>query len=60
MLLDGLIEEQKTLIVKIEKGKGVMKPEDRKAVMSLIKEISNKIDKTKVTMNTKDQVSIWL
>ena len=58
MLLDGLIEEQKTLIVKIEKGKGVMKPEDRKAVMSLIKEISNKIDKTKVTMNTKDQVSI--
>ena len=50
MLLDGLIEEQKTLIVKIEKGKGVMKPEDRKAVMSLIKEISNKIDKTKVTM----------
>ena len=50
MLLDGLIEEQKTLIIKIEKGKGVMKPDDRKAVMSLIKEISNKIDKTKVTM----------
>jgi len=52
MLLDGLIEEQKTLIVKIEKGKGVMKPEDRKAVMSLIKEISNKIDKTKEEIKT--------
>ena len=51
-LLNGLIEEQKSLIVKVEKGKGTMKPEDRKAILSIIKELSNKIDKTKEEIKT--------
>ena len=46
-LLDGLIEQQKALISKIEKGKGTMKQDEKMKVMNLLKELSNSIDKTK-------------
>ena len=55
-LLDGLIEQQKALIVKIEKGKGTMKQEEKTKVMSLLKELSNSIDKTKEDI--KNMISI--
>merc|ERR1719509_44123 len=46
-LLDGLIEQQKKLIVKIEKGKGVMKAEEKAAAMKLLKDMSGAIDRTR-------------
>lgn len=51
-LLDGLLEEQKKLIVRLEKGKGTLKPEDKKAIMDVIKDISNSIDRTKEEIKT--------
>ena len=39
------MEEQKKLIVRLEKGKGTLKPEDKKAIMDVIKDISNSIDR---------------
>ena len=46
-LLDGLIEQQKSLISKIENGKTTMKQEEKTKVMRLLKELSTSIDKTK-------------
>ena len=55
-LLDGLIEQQKALISKIEKGKGTMKQDEKMKVMNLLKELSNSIDKTKEDI--KNMISI--
>lgn len=46
-LLDGLIEQQKSLISKIENGKSTMKQEEKTKVMRLLKELSSSIEKTK-------------
>lgn len=46
-LLDGLIEQQKSLISKIENGKATMKQDEKTKVMRLLKELSTSIDKTK-------------
>merc|ERR1719340_30444 len=46
-LLDGLIEQQKSLISKIEAGKSTMKQDEKTKVMRLLKELSTSIDKTK-------------
>ena len=51
-MLDGLIEQQKALIVKLEKGKGTIKPEDKKKIMNLLKELSSSIDRTKEDIKT--------
>jgi len=56
-LLDGLIEQQKALISKIEKGKGTMKPDEKDKVMNLLKELSNSIDKTKEDIRNMISVS---
>ena len=54
--MDGLIEQQKALICKLEKGKGTMKQEEKTKVMRLLKELSNSIDKTKEDI--KNMISI--
>ena len=54
--MDGLIEHQKALISKIEKGKGTMKQDEKMKVMNLLKELSNSIDKTKEDI--KNMISI--
>ena len=54
--MDGLIEQQKALIFKIEKGKGTMKQDEKMKVMNLLKELSNSIDKTKEDI--KNMISI--
>ena len=54
--MDGLIEQQKALISKIEKGKGTMKQDEKMKVMNLLKELSNSIDKTKEDI--KNMISI--
>merc|ERR1712098_435904 len=46
-LLDGLIEQQKMLISKLEKGGGSMKPEEKTKIMKLLKELTNSIDRTR-------------
>jgi len=46
-LMEGLIEQQKALIVKLEKGKGVIKPDEKTKIMKLLKELSSSIDRTK-------------
>merc|ERR1712106_1052967 len=51
-LLDGLIEQQKALIVKLEKGRGTIKPDDKKKIMNLLKELSSSIDRTKEDIKT--------
>merc|ERR1719318_2287995 len=51
-LLDGLIERQKALIVKLEKGKGTIKPEEKGKIMKLLKELSASIDRTKEDIKT--------
>ena len=56
-LLDGLIEQQKALISKIEKGKGTMKQDEKDKVMNLLKELSNSIDKTKEDISNMISVS---
>ena len=42
-LLDGYLEEQKKLIAKLEKGN--VKPEDKKTIMAVIKDIAKAIDR---------------
>ena len=54
--MDGLIEQQKALISKIEKGEGTMKQDEKMKVMNLLKELSNSIDKTKEDI--KNMISI--
>ena len=51
-LLDGLIEQQKALIVKLEKGKGSIKTEEKAKIMKLLKELSASIDRTKEDIKT--------
>ena len=47
-LMVGLIEEQKGLIARLEKGKGTMKPEEKKAIMGILKELSTSIDRYRI------------
>merc|ERR1719508_526785 len=56
-LLDGLIQQQKALIVKLEKGKGSIKPEEKAMIMKLLKELSSSIDRTKEDIKTSLNVS---
>ena len=51
-LLDGLIEQQKMLISKLEKGKGTMKVEEKTKIMKLLKELTNSIDRTRQDIKT--------
>ena len=51
-MLDGLIEQQKALIVKLEKGKGSIKTEEKAKIMKLLKELSASIDRTKEDIKT--------
>jgi len=51
-LLDGLIEQQKALIVKLEKGKGIIKAEEKSKIMKLLKDLSSSIDRTKEDIKT--------
>jgi len=46
-LLEGLIEEQKGLIARLEKGKNTLKPVERKTIMTLFDELSKSIEKAK-------------
>jgi len=46
-LMEGLLEEQKGLIAKLERGKGTLKPTEKKTILTLIKELSKSIDKAK-------------
>ena len=46
-LLAGLIEQQKMLISKLEKGRTTMKPEEKTKIMKLLKELTNSIDRTR-------------
>ena len=55
-LLDGLIEQQKSLISKIEAGKSTMKQDEKTKVMRLLKELSTSIEKTKEDI--KNMISI--
>merc|ERR1719186_1556216 len=56
-LLDGLIQQQKALIVKLEKGRGSVKPEEKAKIMKLLKELSSSIDRTKEDIKTSLNVS---
>jgi len=56
-LLDGLIEQQKALIVKLEKGKGVIKAEEKAKIMKLLKDLSASIDRTREDIKTSINVS---
>ena len=51
-MLAGLIEQQKALIAKLEKGKGVIKTEEKSKIMKLLKELSSYIDRTKEDIKT--------
>ena len=51
-LLDGLIQQQKMLIAKLEKGKGALKAEEKNKIMKLLKELTNSIDKTRQDIKT--------
>ena len=51
-LLDGLIQQQKMLIAKLEKGKGALKAEEKTKIMKLLKELTNSIDKTRQDIKT--------
>jgi len=52
ILMEGLIEQQKALIVKLEKGKGSIKPDEKTKIMKLLKELSSSIDRTKEDIKT--------
>merc|ERR1719186_578353 len=56
-LLDGLIQQQKALIVKLEKGRGSVKPGEKAKIMKLLKELSSSIDRTKEDIKTSLNVS---
>ena len=51
-MLDGLIQQQKMLIAKLEKGKGALKAEEKNKIMKLLKELTNSIDKTRQDIKT--------
>lgn len=46
-LLAKLMEEQKKIITKIEEKKNTMKPEEKSALMSLLKSVSSSVDKAR-------------
>ena len=50
--MDGLIEQQKMLISKLEKGRGTMKPEEKTKIMKLLKELTKSIERTKEDIKT--------
>ena len=50
--MDGLIQQQKMLIAKLEKGKGALKAEEKNKIMKLLKELTNSIDKTRQDIKT--------
>ena len=50
--MDGLIQQQKMLIAKLEKGKGALKAEEKTKIMKLLKELTNSIDKTRQDIKT--------
>ena len=52
-----MIEQQKALIIKLEKGKGNIKPEEKAKIMKLLKELSSSIDRTKEDIKTSLSVS---
>ena len=56
-LLAGLIEQQKMLISKLEKGRTTMKPEEKTKIMKLLKELTNSIDRTRQDIKTSLAVS---
>ena len=55
--MDGLIQQQKMLISKLEKGKGALKVEEKTKIMKLLKELTNSIDKTRQDIKTTLAVS---
>ena len=55
--MDGLIQQQKMLIAKLEKGKGALKLEEKTKIMKLLKELTNSIDKTRQDIRTTLAVS---
>ena len=50
--MDGLIQQQKMLIAKLEKGEGALKAEEKNKIMKLLKELTNSIDKTRQDIKT--------
>ena len=50
--MDGLIQQQKMLIAKLEKGKGALKAEEKNKIMKLLMELTNSIDKTRQDIKT--------
>ena len=50
--MDGLIQQQKMLIAKLEKGKGALKAEEKNKIMKLLKELTSSIDKTRQDIKT--------
>ena len=50
--MDGLIEQQKALIMKLEKGRGTIKPEEKAKIMKLLNELSSSIDRTTEDIKT--------
>ena len=47
-----MIEQQKMLISKLEKGRTTMKPEEKTKIMKLLKELTNSIDRTRQDIKT--------
>ena len=47
-----MIEQQKMLISKLEKGRGTMKPEEKTKIMKLLKELTKSIERTKEDIKT--------
>ena len=47
-----MIEQQKMLISKLEKGKGAMKADEKTKIMKLLKELTNSIDRTRQDIKT--------
>merc|ERR1719266_2649115 len=50
--MEGLIEQQKALILKIDKGKGTMAGGEKAKIMKLLKELTTSIDRTKEDIKT--------
>ena len=48
----GLIEQQKMLISKLEKGRCTMKTEEKTKIMKLLKELTKSIERTKEDIKT--------
>ena len=46
-LLEKLIDQQKLLISKLEKGKATMKPEEKSEIMKMLKSLTNSIEQAR-------------